>query len=115
MKAMAGARFYQTQAVFEPHRLERFRDEVRPLGVKVIAGILLLKSAAMARFINNNIPGLKVPEEIILELEESANPAATGMEIACRLAAAAKPHVSGVHIMAMGREEMIPEIVKAVL
>ncbi len=113
-KAAAGAQFFQTQAIFCPEKLSRFAHAVAPLGVKVIAGILLLKSAAMARFINKNIPGLKVPEEIILELEKSANPPATGIEIACRLARAVKPSVDGVHIMAMGREDVIPEIVKAV-
>jgi len=113
-KAAAGARFLQTQAVFNPEKLNRFSLAVAPLGVKIIAGILLLKSAAMARYINRNIPGLRVPDEIIAELEQSADPAATGLAIACRLARAVKPDVDGIHIMAMGREELIPEIVKAV-
>jgi 5,10-methylenetetrahydrofolate reductase len=110
-KAAAGARFFQTQAIFNPDKLSRFVHAVAPLEVKVIAGILLLKSAPMARFINKNIPGLRVPDEIIRELEESADPAATGIEIACRLARTLKPCVNGIHIMAMGREETIPEIV----
>lgn len=110
-KTAAGAQFLQTQAVFSPEKLAHFTRAVAPLGVKTIAGILLLKSAAMARFINRNIPGLTIPEEIVRELEESADPATTGVEIACRLAAAVKPGVDGVHIMAMGREEVIPEIV----
>lgn len=113
-KAAAGAKFFQTQAVFDTDKLERFSDAVKPLGVKVITGILLLKSAGMARFINKNIPGLRVPEELIHELENSANPAATGLEIACRLANAVKTYSDGVHIMAMGREEAIPEIVRAI-
>lgn len=110
-KAVAGAKFLQTQAIFSPEKLALFTRAVSPLGVKVIAGILLLKSAAMARFINRNIPGLTVPEAVILELETSANPPATGVEIACRLASAVKPYVDGIHVMAMGREEIIPEIV----
>jgi 5,10-methylenetetrahydrofolate reductase len=113
-KASAGAQFLQTQAVFNPEKLSRFSRAVAPLGVKVIAGILLLKSAAMARFINRNIPGLQVADEFIRELEESADPAATGLEIACRLARDVKPYVHGIHIMAMGREEVIPEIVYAI-
>lgn len=113
-KAAAGAQFFQTQAVFQPDRLRRFADAVMPLEVKVITGILLLKSAAMARFINKNIPGLRVPDELIAELENSANPAETGVEIACRIARAVKPYSAGVHIMAMGREEIIPQIVQAV-
>ncbi|PKN15940.1 MAG: 5,10-methylenetetrahydrofolate reductase [Deltaproteobacteria bacterium HGW-Deltaproteobacteria-23] len=113
-KAAVGAQFFQTQAVFNPAKLARFYDSVKPLGVKIISGILLLKSAGMARFINKNIPGLRVPDEFIAELENSANPAFTGVEIACRLARAVKPWSDGVHIMAMGREEVIPEIVSAV-
>ena len=112
-KAAAGARFFQTQAVFRPEKMARFYEAVAPFGVKVITGVLLLKSAAMARYINNNIPGLRVPDEIIAELEQAANPAKTGVEIACRLARALKPYSDGIHIMAMGREEVIPEIAQA--
>jgi 5,10-methylenetetrahydrofolate reductase len=112
-KAAAGARFFQTQAVFQPDKLERFATAMQPLGVKIIAGILLLKSAPMARFINKNIPGLTVPDELIAELENSANPAQTGIDIAIRHARAVKPYSDGLHIMAMGREDVIPEIVKS--
>jgi methylenetetrahydrofolate reductase (NADH) len=109
-KVAAGAKFFQTQAVFRPEKMARFSEAVAPIGVKVITGVLLLKSAAMARYINNNIPGLRVPDEIIAELEQAANPAETGVKIACRLAKALKPYSDGIHIMAMGREEVIPEI-----
>jgi len=112
-KAAAGAKFFQTQAVFRPEKMARFSEAVAPLGVKIITGVLLLKSAAMARYINNNIPGLRVPDAIIAELEQAANPAETGVEIACRLAKALKPYSDGIHIMAMGREEVIPEIAQA--
>jgi 5,10-methylenetetrahydrofolate reductase len=66
----------------------------------------------MARFINKNIPGLRVPDELIAELENSTDPARTGIDIAIRLARAIRPYSDGLHIMAMGREEAIPEIVK---
>ncbi len=112
-KAAAGAKFFQTQAVFRPEKMARFADAVAPSGVKIIAGVLLLKSAGMARYINKNIPGLTVPDEIVAELEQAANPAETGVEIACRLANALKPYSDGIHIMAMGREEVIPEIAQA--
>jgi 5,10-methylenetetrahydrofolate reductase len=113
-KVAAGARFLQTQAVFDPDKLCAFRDKVRPLGVKVIAGILLLKSAKMARFVTGNIPGLRVPDHLIAELESAPDPLACGVRIASRLAAEFKPFCDGLHIMAMGREDLIPEIVKAV-
>jgi 5,10-methylenetetrahydrofolate reductase len=113
-KVAAGARFFQTQAIFDPGRLAFFSETVGPLGVKVIAGILLLKSAAMARFVNEKIPGLSVPPALIEELESAADPTAAGVGIAARLAAACRPHCHGVHIMAMGREDLIPQILESV-
>jgi 5,10-methylenetetrahydrofolate reductase len=113
-KAASGARFLQTQAVFDIDRFQKFSAIACQLGLKTIAGILLLKSARMARFINANIPGLKIPEAIIAELEASPDPAATGLEIACRIAGEVKPYCNGIHIMAMGSEKGVPVIVKAV-
>ncbi len=112
-KVTAGARFLQTQAIFNPEKLRAFREAVAPLNVKVIAGILLLKSAGMARFINRNIPGLTVPNQLIDELASAADPLATGIAIAGRLAADCRPYCDGLHFMAMGREDVIPEILKA--
>jgi 5,10-methylenetetrahydrofolate reductase len=113
-KATAGARFFQTQAIFDPERLAAFTTAVTPLDVKVIAGIILLKSAGMARYMTRHIPGLKVPDHIVAELEKASDPVAKGVEIAARLAAAARQHCDGIHIMAMGREELIPEIIKEI-
>ena len=109
-KIAAGARFLQTQAIFEPEQMVRFREATCAMDVKVIAGILLLKSAPMARFVNSNIPGLKVPDAIIEELANADDPLAKGVEIARRQAVELAPHCDGLHIMAMGREELIPEI-----
>lgn len=113
-KVAAGARFFQTQAIFDIDRLKRFRESVAPLPVKIIGGILLLKSPGMARYINRQIPGLTVPDRIIDELAAASDPAAKGVEIACRLASEAAQLCDGIHIMAMGREELIPRIIEAV-
>ena len=113
MKARAGARFYQTQAVFEPQRLERFCEEVRPHGVKVLAGVLVLKSAKMAEFINRNIPGLKVPQAIVDRLAVADKPAEEGLRIAIELARTCRDHADGLHVMAMGRDEVVADIVTA--
>ncbi len=110
-KVAAGARFLQTQAFFDPEKLRAFREAVAPSGVKVIAGIFLLKSAKMARFVTNHIPGLRVPEQMIAELEDASDPLAQGVAIARRLAGQARSFCDGVHIMAMGREDLIPEII----
>jgi 5,10-methylenetetrahydrofolate reductase len=113
-KVAAGARFFQTQAVFNPEKFRAFSAAVRHLNVRIIAGILLLKSANMARYVNAHIPGLTVPADIIEELDNANNPIAKGVEIARRLAFDLKPICDGIHIMAMGREELIPEIIKEV-
>lgn len=113
-KVEAGAAFLQTQAVLDVDKFAVFREAVRPLGVKVIAGIIVLKSAGMARFINRNIPGLTIPDDIVSRLEDAADPLATGIDVAIRLARELKPLCDGVHLMAMGREEIIPQIVEAV-
>lgn len=114
-KAEAGASFFQTQAVFDLEQFATFSEAVRPLRAKVIAGVIVLKSAGMARFINRNIPGLTVPEEIVSCLESAADPLAEGIDIAIRLARGLKPMCDGIHLMAMGREEIIPQIVKSIL
>lgn len=113
-KAAAGARFFQTQAVFNPERLACFRDAVQPLGVKVIVGILVLKTAGMAEFINRNIPGLKIPLTIMERLKSAADPADEGVRIAVELALQCRSICDGIHIMSMGRDEVVPRLVKAI-
>lgn len=112
-KAAAGARFFQTQAVFNPERLAFFCDSVQSLDAKVIAGILVLKSARMAEFINRAIPGLKVPETIVERLKSAADPAAEGIRIASEMAMQCRSICAGIHIMAMGRDEVVPQVVAA--
>jgi methylenetetrahydrofolate reductase (NADPH) len=112
-KAVAGARFFQTQAVFEPQKLTMFCEAVEPLGVKVIAGILVLRSAKMAEYINRNIPGLKIPPAVVERLASSSDPSAEGLRIATELAIQCRDRCHGVHLMAMGRDEVVPEIVAA--
>lgn len=112
-KADAGARFFQTQAIFGPQRLRMFCGAVEPLGVKVIAGILILKSAKMAEYINRNIPGLKIPPAIVERLADAPDSAAEGVRIAIELALQCRDVCHGVHLMAMGRDEVVPEIVAA--
>ena len=110
-KGAAGARFFQTQAVFNPERLAFFCENVQPLDVKVIAGILVLKSARMAEFINRAIPGLKVPETVVERLKSAVDPAAEGVRIAAETAVHCRTIRSGVHIMAMGCDEIVPQVV----
>lgn len=109
-KVENGARFFQTQAVFDTQKLERFMAEARPLGVPVLLGVLLLKNARMARFLNDNIPGVRVPASLVERLEQSTHPLDEGVAIAREMVAAARRHCQGVHLMTLGCEERIPEI-----
>jgi 5,10-methylenetetrahydrofolate reductase len=109
-KVENGARFFQTQAVFDAAKLERFMAAAQPLGVPVLLGVLLLKSARMARFLNDNIPGVRVPAPLIDRLEQAARPLDEGVAIAREIVAAARRHCQGVHLMTLGCEERIQEI-----
>jgi methylenetetrahydrofolate reductase (NADPH) len=111
-KVEAGARFFQTQAVFDPQQLERFMDAARPLGVPVLAGVLLLKSAGAARYLNSNIPGVRVPEILIARLEAASSPLEEGVVIARELVACARRCCQGVHIMPLGNEGRLTEILQ---
>jgi methylenetetrahydrofolate reductase (NADPH) len=109
-KVAAGARFFQTQAVFEPQRLERFMAEANSCGVPVLAGVLLLKSARMARFLNERIPGVRVPQHLIERLDRAPRPLEEGVVIARELVDQARRLCQGVHLMTLGQEARIPEL-----
>lgn len=109
-KAESGARFFQTQAVFSRSELERLRQALTPLGVPVLAGVLLVRSAKMARFLDANIPGMRVPAALTDRLEQAADPLAEGVAIARETVGWARELCQGVHLMTLGFEERIPEI-----
>jgi len=117
-KLNAGVDFIQTQAVYDLEELKRFMEHARKVDrkVKVLAGIVLLVGARMAAFMNENVPGIFVPQDLIDELAQA--PKGTGLskgiEIAGRLITQIKEEkiCDGVHIMAIGREEKVPEILE---
>jgi methylenetetrahydrofolate reductase (NADPH) len=114
-KIDAGAQFLQTQALYETGSLARFMDAVKPDGTAILAGIIPLKSAKMARWLNENVPGIKVPDGLIGEMEAVAGTdreAATGIEIAARLIREVRGLCSGVHVMGLGWEHHIPRILE---
>ncbi|TAK30607.1 MAG: 5,10-methylenetetrahydrofolate reductase [Chloroflexota bacterium] len=111
-KVQAGARFFQTQGVFEPQRFEVFMRDAKDLGVPVLAGIILLKSAGMARFMNRNVAGVHVPEALIEEIDGAGDKRQASIEIAARLISELRPLCQGVHIMAIGWEKLIPRILE---
>ena len=112
-KQQAGARFLQTQMVMDARALQRFVDEVSaPLGLPVLAGVFLLKSAKNAAFINRVVPGANIPQATIDRLAAAANPADEGISIAAEQVATYAGIAQGVHLMAVRAEERIPLILE---
>ena len=114
-KVDAGARFFQTQAIYEPEKFEKFMDRAQTFNVPVMAGVVVLKSAAMARYMNQHIAGISVPESIITELEDTKKEMrkSKAVEITARIIRKVQPLCQGVHIMPLGWDELVPEIIKA--
>ena len=112
VKVKAGAQFFQTQAIYNPDQFVSFMKAVRPFKVKVLAGILLLRNAKMAEFMNANIPGMSVPKDMIEELRAAGDKSEdVGVEIAVRTIKAVRPHCDGVHIMAIKGIHRLGEII----
>jgi len=112
-KIAAGAEFFQTQAIFDLKTFEDFVSRTRHFKVPVIAGIVLLKSASMARFMNEHVAGILVPEEMIKAMDEAKDKAAVSVEIASRLIKQIKPMCRGVHIMPIGWHKILPDVLEA--
>ena len=125
-KVEAGARYIQTQGIFDLEQFRVFLEDVEKAGIRVpiMAGIIPLKSGGMARFMNENVPGIAVPEELIARLDAAAAegkekgvkglPARLGRELAAELIARIQSErlCPGVHIMAIGAEKHVPEILE---
>jgi methylenetetrahydrofolate reductase (NADPH) len=112
VKVKAGAQFFQTQAVYNPDQFAGFMKAVRPFKVKVLAGILVLRNAKMAEFMNANIPGVSVPQDMIDELKAAGDKAEdVGVGIAVRTIKAVRPHCDGVHIMAIKATHRLADII----
>jgi 5,10-methylenetetrahydrofolate reductase len=119
-KVKAGAKFFQTQAIYDIERFKEFMRFARKFPVKILAGFVILKSAGMANFLNNNVPGIRVPQELIDELKASASGGGkekaldTGLNIAARHIRQLKEEAicDGVHIMAIGMEDKVPIIME---
>jgi methylenetetrahydrofolate reductase (NADPH) len=112
VKVKAGAQFFQTQAIYNPDHFADFMKAVRPFKVKVLAGILVLRNAKMAEFMNANIPGVSVPQEMIDELRAAGDKSEdVGVEIAVRTIKAVRPHCDGVHVMAIKATHRLADII----
>ncbi|MDY6912554.1 MAG: methylenetetrahydrofolate reductase, partial [Chloroflexota bacterium] len=111
-KVTAGAQFFQTQGIFELSSFRRFMQYASQFEVKILAGIIVMASAGMARYMNKSVPGIIIPQEIIDELAtaEKGKGLQKGIEIAARFIREIKDEnlCHGVHIMAVGNEGVVP-------
>jgi len=107
-----GADFFQTQGVFDPPLFKKFIDRYHQEGFKVpiLAGIILIKSSKMARFMNEKIPGIRIPETMVERFDKASDPRSECVKVAVEIIRAIRPQVQGLHLMALGWEELIPEV-----
>lgn len=112
-KIEAGAEFFQTQAIYDIKTFENFLSKTKHLKVPILAGIVLLKSAGMAKFMNKNVAGIFVPDNLIKEMDEAKDKAEKSVEIASRLIKELKPMCRGIHIMPIGWDKKVPLVLDA--
>jgi 5,10-methylenetetrahydrofolate reductase len=115
-KIDVGAQFLQTQAIYDPSTFERFLDALQPQNVAILAGVIPLKSAKMAAWLNASVPGIYVPDGLIVEMARAADTDGeirTGIEIAARTIRAVRKLCAGVHVMALGWESHVPRILES--
>ncbi len=110
-KIAAGATFFQSQAIYDMEKFKKFFEGATRDGVKILGGILLLKSAKMAHFLNRNVPGVDVPAHLIDELDGATDQLEKGIEIASRQLGELKGFCDGAHIMAISQEASVPKII----
>ena len=114
-KVMAGAEYFQTQAVFDSEKFIKFMEQAKQFGKPVQLGIVIPKSAGMAKFMNKNVAGVHVPQWMIDELaadKEKAKAGITGVELAAKVIKECRPYCQGLHIMALGWEAKVPQLLE---
>ena len=117
-KIKAGADFIQTQAVYDVPKFAKWMEMVRDNGlnnqVHIIAGVIPMRSLAMARFMKQYVAGVSVPDEFLNRLEKSKDTKEEGVTMAVEIIEQLKeiPGVQGTHIMAVGWEEVVPRIIE---
>lgn len=109
-KIRAGAEFFQTQPIFDLKTFKHFKEKISKIKARVIIGLFLLKSLKMAQLMEEI--GLKIPKEYLKMLEKAKDPLQEGMDIMVDLIKGLKSEYDGIHLMALGKEEYIPEILE---
>ncbi len=109
-KIEAGIRFFQTQAVFDMDKLHRAVEAVRPLGAKIIASVLVIKSPGVVRFVNEHLAGLMVPDAIAERIRRAEDPAEEAIRLAAEQVREIRQIADGVHVMPLGLDPAIGRI-----
>lgn len=111
-KIAAGANFIQTQAIYDVGLYRKFLDALGPIDIPILAGIVLLKSAGMAKFMNENVAGVFVPDSLIAEMKSvgKEDRPKKSVEIAARIIKEIKGLCQGIHLMPLGWDKLIPDI-----
>lgn len=109
-KIEQGAEFFQTQAIYDLEIFKSFLEKTKRLKTTILGGIVLLKSAGMARFMNKNVAGVHVPDNFIEEMDKAEDKKAKSIEIAARLINELKPLCQGIHLMPIGWDKLVPKV-----
>jgi len=118
MKVKAGADFIQTQAVFDVGKFTKWMQMVTDRGLDkeahILAGVIPVKTVGMARYMRDNVPGVSVPDEIITRMQDAKDVREEGLKISLEIIEQIKdiPGVHGIHIMAVGWEDIVPTVVE---
>jgi len=112
-KIDAGAQFIQTQIVYDIDGFKKFRDKIKDIKVKILLGILPIRSVKMAQAIQN-IPGVHLPKKLIDRIEKAKDPIQEGVDISAEIINGLKGYIDGVHFMTLNNVEVIPEIISRI-
>jgi len=117
-KVKAGADFIQAQAIFDVGKFTKWMETVTDRGldkeIHILAGVIPIRSAGMARYMRDNVPGISVPDEIVTRMEDAKDTREEGLKICLEIIEQIKdiPGVHGIHIMAVAWEDIVPTIVE---
>ena len=114
-KVEAGAEYFQTQAIYDSEKFIKFMERAKQFGVPVMLGVIIPKNAGMVNYMKNNVPGISVPDAIVDELKadpEKTKAGITGVEITARIIKECKDYCQGIHLMALGWESKVPDVLK---
>jgi len=112
-KIKAGAEFFQTQPIFDAKVFFKFLEKVGKLEVPILGGILLLKSARMAEFMNENVPGVSIPQNFTHQMKKTEDTVQASIQIASGIIEQIRGVCSGVHIMTVSWEDKVPMVLKS--